>query len=161
MRAKRVTFTFWVDKSSFKMPKNGSFWRAFEKTVLPDRPILIGQKLEENAKIRHFEWFLNNFSLLLSNFWCGLPSWGLYILARLQGLVRLSILQFLVSPFPDKPRDQWSRYQSSNRRVCRSQFVHGSQSSRDREICANILQPELPANLGRDPIAYHPFRTQS
>ena len=93
-------------------------------------------------------------------FFCGLPSWGLYILVRLQGLVLLSILQFLVSPFPDKPRDQWSRYQSSNRRVCRSQFADGPQSSRDREICANTLQPELPANLGRDPIAYPLFRTQ-
>ena len=39
------------------MPKNGSFWRVFCKpeacgqTVLPDRSVLIGQKLVENAKI--------------------------------------------------------------------------------------------------------------
>ena len=46
-----------------KNAKNGQFWRVFEKpeacgqTVLPDRSVLIGQKLVENAKIqmRHFE----------------------------------------------------------------------------------------------------------
>ena len=31
LRAKRATFTFWVDKSSLKMPKNGHFWRVFRK----------------------------------------------------------------------------------------------------------------------------------
>ena len=47
-----------------KNAKNGPFWRVFEKpkvcgqTVLPDRSVLKGQKLVENAKIkkmRHFE----------------------------------------------------------------------------------------------------------
>ena len=45
-----------------KNAKNGQFWRVFDKpeacgqTVLPDRSILIGQKMVENAKIqmRHF-----------------------------------------------------------------------------------------------------------
>ena len=44
-----------------------NFWRvlenqAFGQTVLPDRSILIGQKLVENVKIqmRHFEQFSNN-----------------------------------------------------------------------------------------------------
>ena len=45
LRAKRATFTFWVDKSWLKKPKNGQFWRVFRKpeaygqTVLPDRQI--------------------------------------------------------------------------------------------------------------------------
>ena len=51
-----------------KNAKNGPFWRVFKKpeacgqTVLPDRSVLIGQTLVENAKIqmRHFEYFLNN-----------------------------------------------------------------------------------------------------
>ena len=30
-RAKRAKFTFWVGKSSLKMPKKGQFWRLFEK----------------------------------------------------------------------------------------------------------------------------------
>ena len=30
LRAKRAKFTFWVDKSSFKMPKKCLFWRFFE-----------------------------------------------------------------------------------------------------------------------------------
>ena len=40
------------------MPKNGQFWRVFRKpgacgqTVLPDRSVLIGQNLVENAKIK-------------------------------------------------------------------------------------------------------------
>ena len=46
-----------------KNAENGPFWRVFKKpegcsqTVLPDRSILIGQKLVENAEIqmRHFE----------------------------------------------------------------------------------------------------------
>ena len=42
-----------------------SFWEpeACGQTVLPDRLLLIGQKLVKNAKIRmrHFWWFSNNF----------------------------------------------------------------------------------------------------
>ena len=62
LRAKRATFTFWEDKSSLKNAKNGpicsSFWKpeACGQTVLPDRSVLIGQKLVENAKIKKFKW---------------------------------------------------------------------------------------------------------
>ena len=45
-----------------KNSKNDPFWRlngpeAYGETVLPDRSVLIGQRLVENAKIqmRHFE----------------------------------------------------------------------------------------------------------
>ena len=44
-----------------KNAKNGpilvSFWKpeACGQTVLPDRSVLMGQKLVENAKLRHFE----------------------------------------------------------------------------------------------------------
>ena len=46
-RAKRAKFTFWVVKSSLKMPKwfiLASFWKpeTCGQTVLPDRSILIG-----------------------------------------------------------------------------------------------------------------------
>ena len=75
LRAKRATFTFCVDKSSSKMPKMAKNWRFFLKseacsqTVLPDRSLLIGQKLVkkviENYSKRHFEFFnlgiFNNF----------------------------------------------------------------------------------------------------
>ena len=42
LQTKRATFTFWVDKSSLKMPKNvqlASFWKpeVCGQTVLPDR----------------------------------------------------------------------------------------------------------------------------
>ena len=59
LRAKRATFTFWVDKNKLKMIHSGEFCGH---TVLPDRLILIGQKLVENAKIqmRHFVEFSNN-----------------------------------------------------------------------------------------------------
>ena len=71
LRAKRATITFWVDKSLLKMPKMVQFWRVFWKpeacgqTVLPDRSVLIGQKLAENAKIqmRLFGWFSNTVPL--------------------------------------------------------------------------------------------------
>ena len=45
------------ERSYLKLPKNGPIWRVFRKpeacgqTVLPDRSVLIGQKLVENAKI--------------------------------------------------------------------------------------------------------------
>ena len=57
LRAKRATFTFWVNKSSLKMPKMETC--NCSQTVLPDRSLLIGQKLVKNAKIkkchmRHF-----------------------------------------------------------------------------------------------------------
>ena len=44
-RAKRATFTFWVNLASF--------WKAEAcgHPVLPDRSVLIGQKLVENAKM--------------------------------------------------------------------------------------------------------------
>ena len=36
-------------------------WRVYEKqSVLPDRSLIIGQKLIENAKIENFRWFLRN-----------------------------------------------------------------------------------------------------
>ena len=51
--------------------KNVSLWRVFEKpeaccqTVLPDRSILIGQNLVENAKIEKFKCdILSNFQTL-------------------------------------------------------------------------------------------------
>ena len=55
LRAKRATITFWVDKSLLKMPKMVNLLRLWnlevcDQTVLPDRLILIGQKMVENAK---------------------------------------------------------------------------------------------------------------
>ena len=53
LRAKRATFiTFWVNKSSLKMPKNGPLKTG--QTVLPDRSVLIQQKLFKNVKIQKF-----------------------------------------------------------------------------------------------------------
>ena len=57
LRAKRATFTFQVEKIDKKMPKIvylASFSKV--KAVLPDRLILIGQKMVENAKIQKFKW---------------------------------------------------------------------------------------------------------
>ena len=65
LRAKRATFTFWVDKSSSKIPKMVNFEiEACSQTVLPDRSILIRQKLVKNVKVqmRQFEWFSNTVS---------------------------------------------------------------------------------------------------
>ena len=67
LRAKRVMFTFWVNKSSLKMPKIswfGEFWKskACGQIVLP---ILIGQKLVENVKVRKFKCdILSNFQTM-------------------------------------------------------------------------------------------------
>ena len=70
LRAKRATVTFWVDKSYLKMPKMvnlASFWKteACGQTVLPDRSVLTGQKLVENAKIQKFKCdILSNFQTM-------------------------------------------------------------------------------------------------
>ena len=62
--ASEASYVYILSGQKFiKMAKIGPFWRVFEKsegcgqTVLPDRSVLIGQKLMENAKIkkRHFE----------------------------------------------------------------------------------------------------------
>ena len=66
LRAKRATFTFYVDKKFIKKCQKwsimASFWKAKAcgQTVLPDRLVLIEQKLVNYAKIqknqmRHFE----------------------------------------------------------------------------------------------------------
>ena len=57
LREKRAMFTFCEDKSLLKMATFASFWKpvACGQTVLPDRSILIGQKLVENAKIKKFK----------------------------------------------------------------------------------------------------------
>ena len=59
LRAKRATFTIWVDKSSLKMPKNGPFWRVFLKTwSLRSNSVTRQVSFHRtNAKIqmRHFE----------------------------------------------------------------------------------------------------------
>ena len=56
-----------VDKKCQKWSILSSFWNpeACDQTVLPDRSVLIGQKLVENVKIqmRHFRWFSNNVRL--------------------------------------------------------------------------------------------------
>ena len=47
MRAKRVTYTFWVDKTSLKMQIKAQFWKyeACGQTLLPDRLVLLQQRL--------------------------------------------------------------------------------------------------------------------
>ena len=69
LRAKRATFSFWVDKSSLKMPKMVHFgeflksWRLRSNSVTRQ----VTFKLVENAKIRNFKcdifgWFSNTVS---------------------------------------------------------------------------------------------------
>ena len=48
LRAKRATFTLWTEG------KKGQF-EACCQTMLPDRSILVGQKLVDNAKIKRFK----------------------------------------------------------------------------------------------------------
>ena len=79
MRAKRATFTFWVDKSSLKKGQKliilATFWKseACGQTVLPDRSILIWQKLVENDKIQMqlFKQFSNNVNVVKTKLFFG------------------------------------------------------------------------------------------
>ena len=53
-----------IDEQTFiKNAKNGQFWKpdAWGQTVIPECSILTGQKLIENAKIRHFELYSRDF----------------------------------------------------------------------------------------------------
>ena len=67
--ASEASYAYILSVQKFiKNAKNGPFWRVFHKpeacgqTVLPDRSILIGQKLVENAKIQKFKCdILSNF----------------------------------------------------------------------------------------------------
>ena len=68
LRAKLATFSFWVNNSSLKKSQKwlilASFWNPEFccQIVLPDRTLLQGQKLVENAKIQMglFGLFSNN-----------------------------------------------------------------------------------------------------
>ena len=56
-----------MDKSSLKVVDLASFWNpeAGGQLVIPDRSLLIGQKLVENTKIEKFKWgFLNGQKLI-------------------------------------------------------------------------------------------------
>ena len=65
-RAKRATFTFWVDKSLLKLPKIVNFWRAFESLKLEmvkqcyqtgDRSYLVKNAKIEQSKCDKFDLF--------------------------------------------------------------------------------------------------------
>ena len=63
-------------KSSLKSAENDQFWRVFQKSeafgkrVLPDKSVLICQKLVEIAKIKIFKCdILSNFQTMWSNFY--------------------------------------------------------------------------------------------
>ena len=60
--ASEASYVYILSGQKFiKNAKKGPFWRVFEKpeacgqTVLPDRSVIIGQKLAENAKIKKFK----------------------------------------------------------------------------------------------------------
>ena len=60
--ASEASYVYILSGQKFiKNAKNCQFWRLFEnleacgQTVLPDRSLLIGQKLAENAKIKKFK----------------------------------------------------------------------------------------------------------
>ena len=60
LRGKRATFTFWVDKKSFKMPKMVNFWWVFENLVAK-QCYQTGQCYKDkskykNAKIQSIKW---------------------------------------------------------------------------------------------------------
>ena len=61
--ASEASYVYILSGQKFiKNAKKGPFWRVFEKpeacgqTVLPDRLVLIGQKLVEYAKKKKFKW---------------------------------------------------------------------------------------------------------
>ena len=60
--ASEASYVYILSGQKFiKNAKNGQFWRVFKKpeacgqTVLPDRSVLIGQKLVKNSKIEKFK----------------------------------------------------------------------------------------------------------
>ena len=57
--ASEASYVYILSGQKFiKNAKNGSFWRVPEacgQTELPDRSVLIGQKMKENAKIEKFK----------------------------------------------------------------------------------------------------------
>lgn len=67
MRAKRATFTFWVDKSSSKIVHFDESWQPelFGQTVYPEGLLFIGETLVESAKNEKFKCdILGNFQTL-------------------------------------------------------------------------------------------------
>ena len=65
LRAKRATFTFWVDKSLLKMLNLASFWKPWKRSNRVTRQVSlkrskIGGKCQSwQIQMRHFGWFSN------------------------------------------------------------------------------------------------------
>ena len=60
LRAKRAKFTFWVDKSLLKMPKNCPFWRVFENLKVNCNRTKIDRKCQNwKIQMRLFWWSSN------------------------------------------------------------------------------------------------------
>ena len=81
IRAKRATFTFWVEKSSLKMPKKVDFdeflktWNLQSNIVTRQVTFYIGQKLVKNGKIIKFKGdIFGDFQTV----WCILSNMNLY-----------------------------------------------------------------------------------
>ena len=74
LRAKRATFTFWVDKSSLKMPKMVHFgqflktWSLLSNSVTRqvsfNRTKIGGKCQNSKIQMRHFGWFSNTVRML-------------------------------------------------------------------------------------------------
>ena len=65
--ASKASYVYILSRQKFiknekKMVHFGGYWKneACSQTVLPDRPILIGQKMVENAKIRKIKYDIFN-----------------------------------------------------------------------------------------------------
>ena len=63
--AREASYAYFLSGQNFiKKPKMVNF-DEFLQTVLPDRSLLIGQKLVENVKIEKFKWdIMSNFQTL-------------------------------------------------------------------------------------------------
>ena len=90
LRAKRAMFTFWVDKSSLKMPKIVNFWKPELRPNSVTRQVKwnrtkIGGKCQNRTKYSFFPSFFLYFALHRSSFvLCGckikrLLAWGFFL----------------------------------------------------------------------------------
>ena len=106
LQAKRAALTYWVYKSSWKIPKIFYFseflktW-CYGQTVLPDMSTLIGQKLLENVIMKKFKWdYLGEFQQLWERY-------NIWIISKNAGIFNFSMKN-------DFYNNDWAEFEKAN-----------------------------------------------
>ena len=164
MRAKRATFTFWVDKNSLKMPKIVNFGEFFKTLNLRSNSVTrqVTFSNVENAKIEKFKCdTLRNKNSMFARLHRKIPFYGL-LYGSFWAFKRHKHLPRMMPVFALWTTMFWStngRYSTRTRMVLRGQevaFTLSSTHNRGRALeAARGLHQLLSNSAAHDFIVFH------